>query len=198
MKALKYHLALGLSAFALISNSAFSRESVPTLARDLVNNTTDVLRLSQQLGDYGYAYYDLENLQRSTVNFSYTLSWNDFAILRDSFQRSRYSWPSLRSYHSDPRKFQWIEGDMRELELQMHPAPHIITLTSQGSGGTTVGDKPAACERAQERAQFNLVEQCSQSHGNLLQFHFSSCRCRHISGQKYDCDMDAYGDCEIH
>ncbi len=186
-------------ALAAFSVAGIAQADVASLARSISYNSGDIVRISQYLGDYGSAYFDLTDFNRNAANFAYTLNFADYLRLRDSYLRSRLSWNFLRSYQHEPAKFAWIDSDMNRLGFEMNPIPqpHVYSLTARGGGGTTVGDKNAACERARERAQADIYGQCSGYHGAITSLSYSSCGCKHMGGQKYNCDVDARAQCRV-
>ncbi len=78
-------------------------------------------------------------------------------------------------------------------------AQQILPLTATGSGGTTTGDKVAACMRAQDRANINVTNSCFSKNGQLIDLRFSDCKCHKKPGSKddYNCDIIAYGKCQL-
>lgn len=62
----------------------------------------------------------------------------------------------------------------------------IVSIIGQGSGGTTAGDKNAACDRARERAYDDARFSCSARQGFPLDSTYSSCRCDRKPGTRDD------------
>jgi len=187
------------AAIAALAVTGIAQADVASVARSISYNTGDLVRLSQYLGDYGAPYFDLADFNRNAANFAYTLNFSDYLRLRDSYLHSRQTWGYLRSYQQEPNKFAWLDNDMRDLGMMMNPGPQPVfySLRAVGSGGTTVGDKPAACERARERAQAEVYGQCSNYHGAITTQSFSGCGCRHMGGQKWNCDVTAFATCRV-
>ncbi len=77
--------------------------------------------------------------------------------------------------------------------------PRIVTVTGRGSGGTTNGDRSAACWRAEDRALYAVASSCSNMRGNLVSSYAQQCNCHKKPGSKddYNCDVNAVGRCEI-
>jgi hypothetical protein len=77
-------------------------------------------------------------------------------------------------------------------------APRVVTLRAEGVGGSTEGNRRAACDRAVSRAPLGqIMRQCTQSmRGNILQSGYEACHC---SGPSRDlkCRVNAYVDCAI-
>ncbi len=85
---------------------------------------------------------------------------------------------------------------------QFHSFPmpaKIIPLTAVGSGGTTHGDKDAACMRAEERAADDVEMSCYNRDGELTDLRLSACDCRKKSGSKddYNCEVTAFARCLV-
>jgi hypothetical protein len=75
----------------------------------------------------------------------------------------------------------------------------VITIVGHGKGGTTVGDKAAACDRAYERAEDDAYDSCADERGYVLSTEDDSCRCTKKSGSRddYNCEARVYADCEV-
>ena len=75
----------------------------------------------------------------------------------------------------------------------------IVYVTGQGTGGTTHGDKEAACDRAYERAENNADRKCDSRGGDVMDYDQNSCHCHKISGSRddYSCDASVEASCSI-
>ena len=75
----------------------------------------------------------------------------------------------------------------------------IVNMTVIGKGGTTTGDKIAACSKAQSRANIDITSNCMAQNGKLIDLNFSSCKCLKKPGSMddYNCDVTAYGKCQL-
>jgi hypothetical protein len=75
----------------------------------------------------------------------------------------------------------------------------ILPLTVIGKGGTTTGDKVAACAKAQSRANIDITSSCISHNGKLIDLNFSACSCHKKPGSKddYNCDITAFGKCQL-
>ncbi|NCN28001.1 hypothetical protein GW915_10535 [bacterium] len=71
----------------------------------------------------------------------------------------------------------------------------VITVVGNGVGGTTHGDKRAACDRAEDDA----ASECSSRRGYLEYVRERSCNCQKKPGSRddYTCRASVYGDCYI-
>jgi len=177
--------ALALSAFST-STKVEAWESLPRLAADVTSNVADVLRDSDMMGDRGYAVSDLRYFLDASYRFQSTLSFYDYQNLWNAYSRSRSTWAYLRAYNYSYNKLMWIDGDMNEIRNFMDRGPlppppprdRVISLTAPGKGGSTEGDRQAACQRASDRAFADVVGQCSRYRGNVQSTRYGSCNCR--------------------
>ena len=171
--------------------------------------TNDLINFSYQMGDGGFAVNDLINLNRAAQQFAYSLNYNDYQNLRYYYQVSRQSWGYLRVWQYEQQRFSWIDNDMQTINYYyQNPGPgpgpgpgnpKVITVTGTGAGGTTVGDKNAACDRAQERAIDDAANSCSQHHGWVTSSQASSCSCKSEGGskKKINCRANATATCKL-
>lgn len=74
-----------------------------------------------------------------------------------------------------------------------------IRITGNGSGGTSHGDRDAACGRAYERAENDAYDQCDNRNGDPLSMTQGSCNCRRKPGTRddYVCDATVRLTCEV-
>ncbi len=74
-----------------------------------------------------------------------------------------------------------------------------VRLTGVGAGGTTHGDRDAACGRAYERAQFDAEDQCYRKDGDVLDSVEEGCSCRKKPGSRddYNCEARVRLSCEV-
>ncbi len=75
----------------------------------------------------------------------------------------------------------------------------IIRISGNGTGGTTVGDKEAACERAYERAERDADRQCYDRDGESLGLRQDECHCRRKPGSRddYTCEAEVTLQCDV-
>lgn len=75
----------------------------------------------------------------------------------------------------------------------------IVSIYKEGSGGTSSGDKTAACGLAEERAQEEARFDCSRRRGDVVDYTFGSCRCEKKSGSRddYTCRTTVNLSCEL-
>ncbi|MEZ4813887.1 MAG: hypothetical protein R3A80_01605 [Bdellovibrionota bacterium] len=75
----------------------------------------------------------------------------------------------------------------------------IVRIVGEGTGGTTTGDKPAACGRAYDRAERDADRKCDRRDGDVLDFQDGNCHCRKVSGSRddYNCDATVTASCSI-
>ena len=76
----------------------------------------------------------------------------------------------------------------------------IITVTGEGGGGTSDGNRDSACYRAEDRALYDVSSKCAGYRGYLLDSRLTgSCYCSRVSGSRddYKCRQSAVGSCEI-
>lgn len=71
-------------------------------------------------------------------------------------------------------------------------------VSAEGSGGTTNGDREAACGRAADRALDGVYAQCSGRYERLLETWLDSCRCarKPKTRDDYVCRQWAHGTCQ--
>lgn len=72
----------------------------------------------------------------------------------------------------------------------------IVTVTGHASGGSSYGDRSAACNRAYDRAENEVAKQCSYHRGYLLNVVSMGCDCRGPS-RDLVCRANARGECEV-
>lgn len=74
-----------------------------------------------------------------------------------------------------------------------------VTIIGNGSGGTTHGDREAACGRAYERAENDALNQCERRDGYAVDLRQGSCGCRRKPGSRddYNCDASVRLSCEV-
>lgn len=79
------------------------------------------------------------------------------------------------------------------------PTTRVITVVGRDSGGTSHGDRNAACNRAYSRAEYDAANSCASYRGYLISTRAAGCDCRRKPGSRddYNCTATVYGDCEI-
>ncbi len=84
--------------------------------------------------------------------------------------------------------FLTLSGEARELSIM-----------GKGSGGTTHGDREAACGRAYERAENDALDQCDLREAYATDIRQGSCGCRRKPGSRdeYSCDATVRLSCEV-
>lgn len=85
------------------------------------------------------------------------------------------------------------------LALTLSAEANIVRIIGNGSGGTTHGDREAACDRAYERAEDDAVNQCFRRDGDALDLSQGACHCRRKPGSRddYACDATVRLNCEV-
>ncbi|MEZ4813853.1 MAG: hypothetical protein R3A80_01430 [Bdellovibrionota bacterium] len=85
------------------------------------------------------------------------------------------------------------------LVLTLSAEARVVRLVGNGTGGTTHGDKEAACQRGYERAEDDAYNQCYRRDGDVLDSYEESCRCRKKPGSRddYNCDATVRVSCEV-
>ncbi len=75
----------------------------------------------------------------------------------------------------------------------------IVRIVGNGSGGTTTGDRDAACGRAYERAERDAERSCDRRDGDVLDYQDGNCSCRRVPGSRddYNCDATVTASCSI-
>lgn len=75
----------------------------------------------------------------------------------------------------------------------------IVRIVGNGKGGTTNGDRDAACGRAYERAERDADRQCDRRDGEVLSTQDGNCHCRREAGSQddYNCDATVEASCSI-
>jgi hypothetical protein len=75
----------------------------------------------------------------------------------------------------------------------------IVRITGEGSGGTTHGDREAACDRAYDRATDDAENQCFNRDGDVLGSERNSCSCRKKPGSRddYNCEATVRLNCDV-
>jgi hypothetical protein len=75
----------------------------------------------------------------------------------------------------------------------------VIRVTGYGKGGTTEGDKRAACNRAYDRAEYDAESSCYRRYGNIIRMWENGCSCRRKQGgtnREYVCEAKIAADCD--
>jgi len=213
MKNFLVTISMACSAI-LFSATPASAQSLDMLASRMSSNINYLYDQSIRVGDRGYELNDLASLRIASSNFLYRLDYNNFLMLENSLRISSSSWMFLNSYRYESYRFMDVQNDfgvissiMRQPFPRPFPQPfprpqpvrRVITVTNEGSGGTTGGDRGAACERANERAIAGLPAVCGNQRGLLLNSSGGSCDCRKHPGSKddYSCKVVAIGSCEV-
>jgi hypothetical protein len=217
MKNFLVTMSLAWSAL-LFSAAPAKADSLDMLASRMSSNLDYLYDLSIRVGDRGYELNDLANLRLASSNFLFRKDYNYFLALENSLRLSSSSWVFLNSYRYESFRYMDVQNDfsiissiMRQPVPQPFPRPvpqpfprpqpvrRVITVTNEGSGGTTGGDRGAACERANERALTGLAEVCGNQRGLLLNSSGGTCDCRKHPGSRddYSCKVTAVGSCEI-
>lgn len=75
----------------------------------------------------------------------------------------------------------------------------IVHIVGSGPGGTTTGDKEAACERAYSRAERDAERQCFNRDGEALSLRQEDCHCRREAGSRddYKCTAEVTLQCDV-
>lgn len=75
----------------------------------------------------------------------------------------------------------------------------IVRVVGHGSGGTTNGDRDAACGRAYDRAERDAERSCDRRDGDILDYQDGDCRCHKKPGSRddYNCDATVSASCSI-
>lgn len=81
----------------------------------------------------------------------------------------------------------------------MAQASHVIRVQGYGKGGSTVGDRRAACGRAYERADDDAYFNCRHRNGYVQYVQENHCGCRVKSGTRDDlvCEATVTAGCEV-
>ena len=81
-----------------------------------------------------------------------------------------------------------------------HRGSRVYSISGYGKGGTTRGDKRAACDRAYMRAEWDAEDTCHYDYdGWVLETRELGCSCRKKKGSKddYNCEARVRTECEV-
>ena len=147
---------------------------------------------------------DLANLRMASSDFLYRLDYNSYLSLENAYKTSSYSWYYLNSYRYESARYMDVTNDFNAISYIMRlppppPVPRVITVTGEGSGGTSGGDRDGACQRASDRALSEVAESCANQRGFLLNSNTGTCHCSKHPGSRddYTCRISAQGSCQL-
>ena len=216
MKNLLITLSLTCSA-VLFSAAPAKADSLQMAASRISGNLNYLYEQSVRSGDFGYALSDLGNLRMAATSFLYTPDYRNYIDLENAYRMSSSSWVQLNSYRYEMYRYIDVQSDFNTISSIMRfPAPdprpfpfprplprpperRAVSVTSEGTGGTTRGDRDNACQLASQRSLDSLTQNCGNQRGLLLSSSVGSCDCHKHPGSRddYTCKVVAVGTCQL-
>ncbi len=208
MKSSKLGLLSVLLGLSFVSVASANPYQIQQLATNVAQTAQNLYQQSATYGDYGYPLNALSNLAVAAKQFAYSLSPYDYQNLKYAYNNSRSTWTQMYSYNYLYQQFAWLENQFNQLSYEVehyqpqpYPPypnyPYVVTVQGHGAGGSTHGDKAAACQRANDRSIQDAYNSCSQQNGQVVNYSTSGCSCSGPSSN-LKCVVNTTASCQVH